>query len=160
MLQEALAEAVLRLNEADEKEAETAAALEEADKKLRGLKLDREKMKDLEGREAQHVQVCKPRCVQRYSARPVHAYFHCIPTMSSLFVQARGLGPFLMLQRICKRERALFLSTQAAADSCRLAASIPQRTLWALASPPPGWQPSTHDHACESCQRVSPCHAG
>ena len=54
-----MAEAVLRLNEAAEKEAETAAALEEADRKLRALKSERESMKDLEGREAQHVQVCK-----------------------------------------------------------------------------------------------------
>lgn len=56
-LQEASAEAVVRLNEAAEKEAEAAAALEEADKMLRALKADRDKMKDYEELEAQHVQV-------------------------------------------------------------------------------------------------------
>ncbi len=47
----------MRLNEAAEKEAEAAAALEEADKMLRALKADRDKMKDYEELEAQHVQV-------------------------------------------------------------------------------------------------------
>ena len=56
-LQEASAEAVLALNEAAEQEAEAAAALEEADKKLRALKAERDKMKDFEEREAQHAQV-------------------------------------------------------------------------------------------------------
>ena len=56
-LQEASAEAVVRLEAAVEKEAEAAAALEEADKKLRALKADRDKMKDFEEHEAQHVQV-------------------------------------------------------------------------------------------------------
>jgi hypothetical protein len=48
---------VLALNEAAEQEAEAAAALEEADKKLRALKAERDKMKDFEEREAQHAQV-------------------------------------------------------------------------------------------------------
>lgn len=48
---------MLALKEAAEKEAEAAAALEEADKKLRALKAERDKMKDFEEREAQHAQV-------------------------------------------------------------------------------------------------------
>ena len=94
---------MLRLSRTVEEEAESAAALEEADRKLRGLKSERERMKDLEGREAQHVQVCKPRCVQRCSAVPARAYFHCASTMSALFEQACALVPFLVLQMMCER---------------------------------------------------------
>ena len=91
-LQEALAEAVLRLHEAAEKETETAAALEETDKKLRALKSERERIKDLEGREAQHVQVCKPRCVHCCKAESACACFRVPSTAAALPVHACNLG--------------------------------------------------------------------
>ena len=47
----------MRLEAAAQQEAEAAAALEEAEKKLRALKADRDKTKDFEELEAQHVQV-------------------------------------------------------------------------------------------------------
>ena len=53
----------MRLEAATQQEAEAAAALEEADKKLLALKADCEKTKDFEELEAQHVQVgnmCSP----------------------------------------------------------------------------------------------------
>ena len=95
-LQEASAEAVLRLDEAVEKEAETAAALEEADRRLRALKLDRERMKDLEGREAQHVQVRKPGCVQRCSAGSLRACSCHVSASGPVIVQACVLVPYMV----------------------------------------------------------------
>ena len=51
---------MIRLEAAVEKEAEAAAALEEVGKRQRALTADRNKMKDFEELEAQHVQVgCK-----------------------------------------------------------------------------------------------------
>lgn len=48
---------MVRLEAAAKQEAEAAAALEEAEKKLCVLKADRDKTKDFEELEAQHVQV-------------------------------------------------------------------------------------------------------
>ena len=157
-LQEALAEAVLRLNEAAEKETETAAALEEADKKLRALKSERERMKDLEGREAQHVQVCKPQCVQRCKAESAHACSRAPCTAAALPVHA------------CKpasRPVAYIMPWKEAAccRACQLQQSMPARGVrggsWVprlqTSSPAHMAKPCT---ACKGHQCGSPCHAG
>lgn len=85
-LQEASAAAVVRLEAATEQEAEAAAALEEADKKLRALKADRDKTKDFEELEAQHVQVENTRS-PLHARRTIRLSCHIA---SSSRAQARG----------------------------------------------------------------------
>lgn len=89
-LQGQSADAVVRLEEAAEKEGKASAALEEADKKLRGLKAERDKMKDYEEREVQHVQVSAHAINPCASCARALVTSHCVGTMLMALVVVRS----------------------------------------------------------------------